>query len=252
MIFTTLDICVRRYLLARRYPLHYYAEVLTHMSACLRELTFDTLQIVNTAVITPNQAGQAYLPSDYQDEVGLFIATGQLTSIVPHRDNINPLVNYNATGQPVPYSTNPAAPLETSLPFDWPGGNWYWNVNDLGENLGRLFGYNTTLFNPNGYAIEEQRNQIQLLESFTEANYLLMYISDGQTVNNASQITPMAINTLEANTDWKISPNRANIKSPEGNTYLIARKQLRSRLNKLDLQDIRTIIRANYQDAPKT
>src|SRR4030081_1630533 len=102
MIFTNLDICVNRFLLGRRYPKHYYVEALVHMSACLRELTFDTLQIINSAVIQPNNAGQAYLPADFNDEVGLYIATGQKISQVPHRDNLNPLVNYNTVGQPIP------------------------------------------------------------------------------------------------------------------------------------------------------
>jgi hypothetical protein len=253
MIFTNLDTCANRFLLGRRYPKHWYVETLVHMSACLRELTFDTLQIINSAVLTPNKAGQAYLPQDFVDECGLYIATGQKLSQVPHRDDITPLINYNTTGQPVPYSDNAQDPQQTTLPFNWPGGNWYWNVNDLGENIGRMFGYDTTLFNPNGYKIFKERGQVQLLESFTENTYVLLYISDGQTIDNASQITPYAINTLEANTDWKMSKNRANDMSPEGLTYKRARKGLRSRLSDISsLLDIKEIIRANYQDAPKT
>jgi hypothetical protein len=186
------------------------------------------------------------------DEVGIFIPLGQYLSPVVHRDNITPLVNYNATGQPVPYNQNPTAPINTTLPFDWPGGNWYWNVNDLGENLGRLFGYDTTLFNPNGYLIIKERGQVQFTETFTQPSAVFMYISDGQTITNASQITPMAIIALQAWNDWKRSKNAANDISPEGMTYKRARKMLRARLNDITLLDIKQIIRSNYQDVPKT
>ena len=252
MIFTTLDIIVRRTLLERRLPIHWYVETLVHCSTCLRELNFDTLQIINTVTLTPNQAGQADLPCDFTQEVGMFLPIGQYLSPIVHRDNITPLVNYNTTGQPVPYSQNPTAPINTTIPFDWPGGNWYWNVNDLGENLGRLFGYDTTLFNPNGYIIVPERGQVQFTETFTQPSAVFMYISDGQTITNASQITPMAIITLQAWNDWKRSKNAANDMSPEGMTYKRARKMLRSRLSDLSLLDIKQIIRSNYQDVPKT
>lgn len=252
MIFTNLDTSVRRELLERRLPIHFYLEVLTHMSACLRELTFDTLQVINTVTLTPNAAGQANLPCDFDQEIGIFISSGQFLYQMVHRDNITPLVNYNQTGQPVPYGSSSSNATNSFLPEGWPINSWFWNIDDFGESLGRMFGTDTTLFNPNGYKIIKERGQVQFTETNNRCNYVLIYVSDGQTINNASQITPRAINTLQAWTCWKRSKNYANPKSPEGFGYYNAKRNLRSRMNEIDLEDIKQIIRSNYQDAPKT
>jgi hypothetical protein len=54
MRYTTLDKIVRRNLLAKRLPLHYYIEFMVHASTCLRELTFDSLKIINTVELELN------------------------------------------------------------------------------------------------------------------------------------------------------------------------------------------------------
>jgi hypothetical protein len=60
MKYTTLDKIVRRNLLAKRMPLHYYIEYLVHASSCLRELTFDSLKIINTVELELNDYYAAY------------------------------------------------------------------------------------------------------------------------------------------------------------------------------------------------
>jgi hypothetical protein len=253
MIFTNLDTIVNLTLLERRLPKHWYIEFLVHCSSCLRELNIDTLKIINSATLIPNAAGQANLPCDYMAECGIFITYGQYLAPMVHRNNITPLVNYNQTGQPIPYGGPLDNPLNNFLPGNWPVNSWFWNIDDFGESLGRMFGTDTTLFNPNGYQIFEKRRQVQFTETNTRGSYVLLYISDGQTIDNASQITPMAINALQAWTDWKRSKNAANPKSPEGFGYFNAKRNLRSRLSDIEsLEDIKQIIRANYQDAPKT
>lgn len=253
MTFTNLDTITRRTLIERRLPLHWYVEFLVHGASCLRELTFDTLKIINSATLIPNSAGQANLPCDFVDEVCVCITHGQFLSPMVHRDNITPLINYSQTGQPIPYGGSSDGLGNVFLPDGWPINSWFWNIDDFGESLGRMFGTDTTLFNPNGYKIFKERRQVQFTETSTRCSYVLLYISDGQTIDNASQITPMAINALQAWTDWKRSKNAADPKSKEGFGYSNAKRNLRSRLSDIDsLEDIKQIIRANYQDAPKT
>ena len=47
MRLSTLDEITRRGLLEDGLPIHYYFEYLTHGATCLRELSFDTLKIIN-------------------------------------------------------------------------------------------------------------------------------------------------------------------------------------------------------------
>lgn len=247
MRFTSLDKIIRRTLLAKRLPLHYYVEFLVHASTCLRELTFDSLRIINTVELTLNDYYAADLPCDYIDWTKVGLKIGQFVQPITQRESINRLRNQDSQGNYIPYQ-DPAT-YNMDFPF-WPGYWMFQNVDDLGENIGRMFGWNTGLV-PDGFKILKERNQIQFLETARTSTYVLEYISDGQTSDNASQVDQYAWSTIEGFINWKRSPNADNDHSPEAYNYKNLRRQLRARMSELTLYDIRQIMYRNYSAAIK-
>lgn len=250
MLWSNLDSITRRRLLEMGLPLHYYLEYLLHASTCLRELHIDTLKVINYAELTLNSYFAADLPGDFVDDVGVGIAVGQYLQPVSKRDNITNLRNVNSAGAFVPYTdTNNASP-DTFFGFN---GNWtwFWNINDYGEPTGRFFGANGGA-NANGYKIIKERRQIQFTETFTSDKAVLMYISDGQRADNATQVDVMALKTIEAYQDWKTSPNFANKDAPEARTYYNERRHLVAREDDLTAVDIRQIFHRAYTASIKT
>lgn len=255
MILTTIDIIVRRALLENGLPIHWYAEFLYHASTALRELSFDTLQIVNTRNLAVNEYGAADLPDDYSDEIAVCLSAGQRIVPLPHLDNINRIrVNNEDTGAFEPYTnTNTNSngeQVDSSLFFAGTGWVWFWNVNDWGEGTGRFFGANGG--SQFGYDIFPERRQIQLTGGVTEGNVILQYISDGQNADSASQISTMAIQAIRAFQEWKRSPEPNNEFSAEGRHWHNQRRLLRARLSSLTIVDIKNILRSNYSASIKT
>ena len=85
MILSTLDTIVRRGLLEQNLPIHYYFEYLVHSSTCIRELSFDTLKIVNTVSLPVNEYGGVDLPPDFVDDVAVCLPSGIALQPLPHQ-----------------------------------------------------------------------------------------------------------------------------------------------------------------------
>jgi len=231
-------------------PIHYYSEGLFHASTCLRELTFDTLKIVNTRYLPVNDYGAIDLPEDYADEVAVCFNIGQTLQPIPHRDSINPLrIHSTTTGEFERQTTQPNLSQPDGLFFPFVGWTWYWNMSEYGEPTGRLFGANGG--NPNGYSVIKERRQIQFYGQFSGGGMVLQYISDGQSVDAASMVDVQAFQTIQNYITWKRSPNADNEFSPEGRLYGNSRRKLRSRLSNLTTTDIRDILHAAYTAAIK-
>lgn len=254
MVLATLDEITRRGLLENGLPIHYYLEYLTHGATCLRELSFDTLKIVNTVRLPVNEYGAVDLPDDFVDDVMVGLPSGGVLQPLPHQNWINPMRVINpSTGQyTIPnmpdYNTNTAGVEDT---FFWgsAGWLWYWNVNDFGEPTGRFFGSRGGT--QRGYKVVKERRQIQMSYDFNGGDVVLQYISNGQNVDTASQIDTQAIQTIRAWQDWKRSPNANNDYSPEAVSFYNNKKRLRSRLNSLTLVDIKNAIRNGYTGSVK-
>lgn len=245
MQFANLDMTVRRSLLEKGLPIHWYAEYLFHQAAAIRELNQDSLQLINTSTLSLNNYFAADLPEDFVDDVGAYIAVGNLLHPVPKRSNITPLRATDNTGAFTPY-TEDVNFSDISQAGITPSTIWYWNVNDYGEPTGRYFGVGGG-DGANGYQIFKERRQIQFTESFTADSVTLIYISNGQSVDNATQIDWAAFAAIQAYSEWKRSPN-ANFKdSGEARTYYNERRLLRARLNGLTVADIKNILRTNYR-----
>jgi len=247
MRYTTLDKIIRRTLLAKRLPLHFYVEFMVHASSCLRELNFDSLRVVNTVVLDVNDYYAVDLPCDYVDWTKVGIKAGQFVQPITQRDSINRLHNYDSTGSITPYGAPDTVNLQ--FPF-WPGYWMFQNIDDLGENLGRLYGFNTAYGN-NGFKILPERNQIQLTETFNNCSVVLEYISDGQTTDNATQVDEYAQSTIEAYINWKRSPNADIDRSPEAISYVNQRRLFRARMSEVTVYDIRQVLYRNYRASIK-
>jgi hypothetical protein len=247
MQLTTLDIITRRTLLETGHPIHYYFEFLTHAATCLRELNIDTLQIINTKNLPVGEYGQTDFPLDFQDEVGIsFPINGNLTPI-PKKDNISPLRLLNSDGTFVPYNEMDNHNGQNGFFFNY---FWFWNISDYGEGTGRNYGVNGG--SSFGYKKVKERRQFQFTQNIVNTNVVLMYISDGQSVDSATQIDIAAFATIQAWINWKRSFNRDNDYSPEGRSFYNQKSKLRSRLNELTLVDVREVLRSNYIASPKT
>lgn len=247
MRYTTIDKIIRRNLLAKRLPLHFYVEFLVHATSCLRELTFDSLRVVNTVELTVNDYFAVDLPCDFVDWTKVGIKAGQFVKPITQRDTINRLRNVDSSGDIVPYGAFDEVNLE--YPF-WPGYWFFQNIDDLGENVGRLYGFNTAV-GSNGFKVIKERSQIQFTESLEYSTIVLEYISDGQTSDNATQVDEYAWSTIEAYINWKRSASADMDRSPEARTYVNQRRLLRARMSQLTLWDIRQVLYANYRASIK-
>jgi hypothetical protein len=153
------------------------------------------------------------------------------------------------TGQFIPYREKIKEENETVFGIN-PSWLWYWNVNDYGEPTGRFFGANGGE-RANGYKLLKERNQIQFTETVTGKDIVLMYISDGQSVDNATRIDMLAFSCIQAYIDWKTSKNAAIKSSYESITYHSEKRLLRAKLNDLTAIDIKNIVRKNYMASIK-
>lgn len=249
MIFSTLDGIVRRTLLERSMPLHYYLEYLLHASTCLREMSFDTLQIVRTVALPVNSYFAVDLPGDFTDDVGLAIPIGGLLHPVTKRDGITPLRSHDSTGNFIPW---PLLSDQTDQNFFGFNTSWlyYWNINDYGEPTGRYFG-SPGQGKLNSYKLVKERRQIQLPNTFTSSTVVLTYISDGQSADNATQIETWAIRSIQTYIDWQTSPSAKIKDSGEARTFYNEKRKCRARTDDLTSDDVKTIIRRHYFAAIK-
>ena len=254
MVLATLDEITRRGLIESGLPIHYYLEYLTHGATCLRELSFDTLKIVNTVELPVNEYGAVDLPDDFVDDVSCgFYGDGVLQKL-PHQSYISPIRKYDQTTYQFTKPGYPSTNINPNEVNNIYSGNelflgglgvfWFWNINDFGEPTGRFFG--ATGGTSIGYKVIKERRQIQMSIGFERRSVVLQYISNGQSVDTASQIDTQAIQTIRAWQEWKRSGNANNDFSPEAISFYNNKKRLRSRLSGLTLVDIKNTLRNGY------
>lgn len=251
MTLTTLDSITRRGLLEAGLPIHYYFEYLLHGATCLRELSFDTLKIVNTIQLPVNEYGAVDLPEDFVDDVAVCLPGGAVMQPLPHQDWITPMRYVNSqTSQyeMATYNTNSAG-ADSNFFWGSAGWLWYWNVNDFGEPTGRFFGARGGT--QRGYKVVKERRQIQMTPDYSGYSIVLQYISDGQSINNATQIDTQAIQAIRAWQEWKKSPNANNEYSPEAMSFWNRKKTLRARLSGMSLVDVKNALRQGFTASVK-
>ncbi len=249
MVVASIDSIVRRWLLESGRSIHWYAEGLYHASTCLRELTFDSLQVVNTVRLHVNEYFSADLPDDFVSEVMVGIMANNFIQPMAKAMNMSDLRLTDAvTGE---YTTYGSYGDDTPLPIAGiPPITWYYNINAYNEYTGGLYGLNGAS-KENLYIISRERRQIQLTETFTAESLVLMYISDGQSIDAASQIDVQAFSTIQAFIEWKRSRNANNLQSPEAFLYGNERRLLRARMNDMTVDDVKNILRRNFHAGVK-
>ncbi len=254
MEFANLDSIIRRTLLEKGLPIHFYPEYLFHQSSAIRVLSKDTLQIVNSANLPVNEYGAVDLPSDFVDDIELAFPWGGVLQPIPKVDNANPIrVHSPTTGQ---FTLQPTGfVLEGVVDFMgtyglWGALNWFWNVSDWGEGTGRMFGAPGGV--QYGYQVFRERRQIQLVGTGISAtNVVLLYTGNGQSVDNATRVDWRAYDAIQSFAEWKRSPNANNERSPEGQQFYNQKRLLRANMDTLTVADIKNIFRNNFRASPK-
>lgn len=249
MITATLDQICRRGLLESSLPIHFYLEYLLHSATCLRELTFDTLKIYNFANLVIDDTGNAVLPDDFVEDISCCLPAGQSLIPLPKQKWITPIRIHDSTGAFVPYSDQAHTDNTNFFGFPLIGTTWFWNVSSFGEPTGGFYGARGGT--NSGYQVFKQQRRIQLSEGLSGTNIVLIYVSDGSSIDNATQIDPQAFSTVTAFINWKISPNRDNKDSPEGRNYTAQRRLLVARLDDLDCPTVRNILHNAYSATVK-
>ncbi len=245
MTTTSLDIITRRWLIDNSLPIHYYLEGLSHSATCLRELSFDALKMINSANLPVDDTGSIQIPNDFTDDLAVCIPTGQSLSKLPKQDWITPLrIHSSDTGEFVTYEDQNSNASQNFLGFPLAGTTWFWNINSFGEPTGGFYGAKGGT--SSGYAVFKQQRRIQLSEDLIGTNVVLLYIGDGQSIDNATQVDPLAFSTITSFIAWKRSPNRDNKDSAEGRNFYNERRKLVARLDPLTDTDIMNIIRNAY------
>lgn len=250
MLFDTVDSIARRTLLELGLPVHYYFERLVHSVSAVRELSFDTLKIVNTVELPVNEYNAIDLPDDFVDDVGLSYGRNGFIRKLHHTEYINPLRYHDSTGT---YIKPPQAQFAVNGQgfFGLRGLGWYWNINEYGEPTGRFFGARGAS-DRDGYQVIRERRQIQLTNDAPCDTAVLMYISNGQNADNATQVDTRAHACIRAYGDWMSSPQAGVKNSPLGQSYYASKRELRARLDELTNVDIIHAVRRSYTAAIKS
>lgn len=195
----TLNGITRSCLKQLKKPIHYYADFLKFSSDCLRELLFDSLQIINTVRLPVNEFGEAEIPSDAVDVFGVGIQVGQFVRPLVEKSSINRLANYDTDdGSQIVYPDIIGDTNELGLPIQWVGNH----TNMIGENTGGYYGIGAGS-EPDTFEIIEERNVIQVNQNLSATKIVAKYISDGTFANAATTIPLYAVKTIETYVFWQ-------------------------------------------------
>jgi hypothetical protein len=226
------------------YPIHYYIQALKSASDCLRELTFDSLRNVNTVPLPISATGTVDLPCDYVDFIKVGVPYSQYVRPLVQKDSINRKQNVDTSGNPIDYADIPDTDgvyVASFFQSDY--------INDNGQPMGRLFGFNAGWIQ-DGFKVIRERGQIQVDQSLCASNLYLEYISDGQCADNATKVHPYAQKTIESYIIWQFKQHSRAYGSQERklaqNEFSDQRRILRARLNDLTASDIKRIVRKGY------
>lgn len=247
----TLDRIVREALMDRGYPMHFYLQFLNYGISCLRELNFDTLQIIKSVRIPIDSTKAGVLPCDYVDYIRVGTEIGQYIEPWGEKDSFNRLQKFDGSGAPEKYPDVESQNYYLPANYD---GLWYTNyANDKGELTGRIFNARPTF--RNSFLIVRERGQIQLDVEYKGTSITMDYITDGLSIDASNAIHPYATETIKAFIFWKMKANGrqygpAEVREAEDKFYNQLRI-LRGRMNDIDVNDIRRSIASGYGPTTK-
>ena len=256
MTYITLDSVVRNFLLKRGYTIHHYLQMLVYAKDCLRILTEDDLQVVNTKLLTPNDQNAVDLPSDILDYTTVGVRCGQNVKPLVQTNKINRMVNRNSDLEPIRYDESEADAANqiyygALYPFYWHSTMW----NEYGEPTGRLYGMGAGV-QDDVFGWFPERNQIQLTELMEVDYVVLEYISDGMNADAASRITPYAYETIDAYILWQMKEHSRTYSAGEAEyakqEYINQRLILRARINPMTMEVWKRLFQRATYASPKS
>lgn len=250
MRYQTLDGIVRSALMQRGYPIHWYVQALKSASDCLRELTFDCLQNVNTVRLPVSATGAVNLPCDFVDHVKIGFEVGPYVKPLVQKKGINRIQDVDANGLPINYDSVDATTLTDYVSGYNYGYNWRIDgYSDNGQPIGRVYGFNAGWIQ-DGFQVLRERGQIQLDQNTGLDSVYLEYISDGQCPDNATKVHPYAQKTIEAYIFWQFKEHSRAYGEQERRTaqneFSSQRRILRARVFGLGAEDIKRIVRSSF------
>jgi len=266
MKWYSLKIITKNVLLRRGYPIHYYMQFLASARDCLREMSLDSMPIINTELIDVVVDGGYRvipLPDDYVDWSKVGVRVGQFVRPLLERESINRLHNYDTTtGDIIPYdSLTDVLATDGNVDFTF-GYNspWYnWDTvtwDTYGEFTGRFYGFPGAGSESDTFKVLPERNQIQLNENLLVTKIVLEYISDGMSCNSATQVDVYAVKTIEEYVIWQQKEQNRNYSSQERelqkNEYLRQYGIFLARKNPLTIEALRRIFNRRYVASIKT
>lgn len=257
MKFTTLDKIVRSQLLNNQYPIHWYVQFMKFASDGVRELSFDTLRIINSVLLEVNSYKAIDLPCDFVDWISVGIQQGQYIQPLVTSPSINRLFHYDSAGDITPYPDQFKEDDEKNGNIDgigFLGYNWV-TWNEYNEPIGRLYGLGN-FAGSNGFIVLPERNQIQLDNASCAKCIVLQYISDGQQCNSATMINSYAIKTIQSYITWQYKLHSRSYSDGQAQEseriYNNDHRILRGRMNDLSITDIKNLWRKNQMAAYKS
>ena len=247
----TLDKLVRSALATRGYPMHWYIQFMHYAVQGLRELNFDTLQIVKSVRLPINSYKAVSLPCDFVDYIRVGEEVGQYVFSWAEKDSMTRLNKFDQNGNKVPYGDIEAT--NGLLPNNWEGF-WYTNyINDKGEHLGRIFN-NKPAFR-SSFALLRERGEIQLDVDVTATEIVLDYITDGTSIDSSNAVHPYAAQAIESYIFWKMKEHSRAFNLSERQLareeYYNQHRILRARMNNMDVQDVQRSLSRSYSPTIK-
>lgn len=246
MSYTSADQITRGMLFKKSLPIHWFAQHLKYVLDAIQELNYDTLKVVNSVVLSINPNGNfALLPDDFEDYTLIGIPRGQFIQPMVQQESISRLPNMNLTGQVIDYGTP-----NNAVDFGFFPGWWmFQTIDDLGENVGRLYGWNSGNTR-NSFKVIKERGIIQVNERFPGSKISLEYIGDGRSPDSATKVTPQARACIESHANHQMELDRI-----KGNPAMIQIKErefarqwrmLRARLSDATIEDIKQTLYKAY------
>jgi hypothetical protein len=237
----TVDSVVRTALLDSGLTIHFYLRMLNHALRGLKELHFDYPLNVKTVKLEATTYGAIIAPSDFVDVVSVLFKDGDRIIPLTADASINPLYNYDESGNKVKHNLPKRFNQERHL--DDVAQSFTSHTNSHGENIGRYFGYNHG--KEFAYTLVRERGELQLSTTTTTTEIYMTYVTDGVVTTAMNTIHPYAVETLKLYCHWKMATyfnpfGRArymDIQSARREFYN-AKRILRARFNEMGLEEI--------------
>jgi hypothetical protein len=210
-------------------------------------LNFDVLQNVKSVRLPINSYKAVTLPCDFVDYVRVGDEYGQFINPWGEKsDSFNRLNKFDSNGNKIPYPD--AEYFNGIIPSDIEGF-WYTNfINDKGEHLGRVF--NNVPSHKSSFVILRERGEMQLDNSYTGAEIVLDYITDGLTTNASNAIHPYAIDCIKSYIHYKTKEYSRAYNMGERQVakdeFYNQLRILKARINSIDTIDIRRSLDRGY------